>query len=200
MRKVLFILGLLTDQDVERLGRLGSIEKISAGATLIEAGRHPDKVYFILSGIFRVTRNAAVGTEGASEGAVGSKNVVAELRAGEVLGEMSFVQDAPPTETVTAVGEGEVLAIPREDLRAVLESDPAFASRFYQAIAAFLADRLRGTMNRLYGRPTETAGAGDDDSERGTILEEDELDPRVLDRVSRAGERFDRLLKKFRGR
>jgi hypothetical protein len=59
--------------------------------------------------------------------------------------------------------------------------------RIYRALSFFLADRLRGTVRRFgYGD-----GVGLD--EDGVL--EDELDERLLDNMSRAGERFDRLLK-----
>jgi CRP/FNR family cyclic AMP-dependent transcriptional regulator len=67
--------------------------------------------------------------------------------------------------------------------------DHAFASRFYRALAILLSDRLRATERRMaYGE--QESGLGDE----ATRLK-DELDPGVLDQVSIAGERFDRLLK-----
>ena len=63
--------------------------------------------------------------------------------------------------------------------------------RFYRALSFFLADRLRGTVRRLgYGQ----AGGLDTDD----VLE-DELDDRLLDSVSLAGDRFDRMLKILAG-
>ena len=65
----------------------------------------------------------------------------------------------------------------------------ASASRFYRALAILLSDRLRATERRMaYGE--QHSGLGDE-----TTRLKDELDPVVLDQVSIAGERFDRLLK-----
>lgn len=115
---------------------------------------------------------------------------VARLGAGEVVGEIAFVDSAPPSATVTAAaGNAAVLAVPKVLLQRHLASDPAFAARFYRALAIFLADRLRATTRRLgYG------GTGDLDNE--AVLE-DELDVEVLDTLSQAGDRFTRLLQRL---
>jgi hypothetical protein len=65
-----------------------------------------------------------------------------------------------------------------------LKQQPAFAARFYRALAIFLADRLRSTAARM------TADKG----LRVNAVMEDELDEGILDNVSLAGVRFERLL------
>jgi hypothetical protein len=65
-----------------------------------------------------------------------------------------------------------------------LQQQPAFAARFYRALAIFLADRLRSATARM----TVDKGLG------GDAVMEDELDESILDNVSLAGVRFERLL------
>ena len=173
MRKVLYILGVLSDLDVEWLARTGVRRRIAAGERLIEEGRPVQSIIFLLQGEFRVSTRT--GGE------------IARLGVGEVVGEMSFVDSAPPSATVTAVGECLALFLERQAILKKLETDLAFASRFYRALALFLADRLRDTVGRLgYGKVEDSALP---DSAK------DELDTEVLDRVSMAGDRFDRMLK-----
>ena len=51
-----------------------------------------------------------------------------------------------------------VLAVPQRALRDKLHKDQGFAARFYRALAIFLANRMRATMNTLgYGKPPEGA-------------------------------------------
>jgi hypothetical protein len=67
-----------------------------------------------------------------------------------------------------------------------LHGDAAFAARFYRALAALLADRLRKTTSHLaYGNWNEST-------------DPDELDEPLMDSASLGAARFDRLLKQLR--
>jgi len=106
------------------------------------------------------------------------------------VGEISFVDSRPPPATVTAAQFSHVLAIPRAVLCAKMATDAWFASRFFKALAIFLADRLRTTTSRLgYGRPIQDE---DENQDAG-----DEIDLEVMDSVSLAAIRFDKLLKRL---
>lgn len=172
MRTVLFMFGLLTDLDVDWMARTGARFRVADGEILIREGQPIDSIILLLEGSFSVTVN------GMGE--------VARLGAGEVIGEISMVDSAPPSATVTARGSGLVLALDKTAVFRKLATDPAFGCRFYRALAVFLADRLRRMDKRT-----------DDD---GRILHQqgiskDELDVTVLDNVSMAGNRFDRMLR-----
>src|SRR5688572_346934 len=132
MRKVLYIFGLLTDADVEWIARTGVRRRVRAGEALIEEGRRIEAVIFLLQGEFLVS------AQGVGE--------IARLGVGEIVGEMSFVDSAPPTATVTAVEDCLALFLDRQVVLQKLEADLAFGCRFYRALAIFLADRLRGTV------------------------------------------------------
>jgi CRP/FNR family cyclic AMP-dependent transcriptional regulator len=177
MRKVLYIFGLLTDSDVEWMSRTGKRRWVKPGETLIEEGKPVDSVIFLLEGEFLVT------VKGIGE--------VDRLTAGEIVGEMSYVDSAPPSATVTARTRCFTLFIDKIALSARLEADTAFGSRFYRALAIFLADRLRKTVRRL--------GYGQKQHLEGEEILEDELDVAILDNVSMAGERFHRMLRMLSG-
>jgi CRP-like cAMP-binding protein len=81
---------------------------------------------------------------------------VARLGSGEILGEISFVDTSSPSATVTTFAPTQVLAIDRERLFGHLASDPAFAARFYLAVAMYISVRMRETMQR-FGRDTSNA-------------------------------------------
>lgn len=173
MRKVLYIFGLLTDADVAWIARTGVQRRVKDGDILIQEGRPVESIIFLLHGELVVTAQAA--------------GEVARLGAGEIVGEMSFVDSAPPSATVTAAGEGLALFLDKEAVAQKLEADVAFRARFYRALAIFLADRLRGTTRRL--------GYGNVQDLDAQTIAKDELDVKILDTVSMAGERFDRMLK-----
>jgi CRP/FNR family transcriptional regulator, cyclic AMP receptor protein len=177
MRKVLYIFGLLTDADVEWLVRNGTRRPLNDGEVVIKEGEPTDSVILLLEGTFLVT------TEGVGQ--------IARLGVGEIIGEMSLVDSAPPSATITAHGRCLALFLNKKILMQRLDSDLGFGSRFYRALAIFLADRLRATSRQRWassGRIAET-----------TEILQDELDPGILDLVSSAGERFQRLLKVLAG-
>src|SRR5262249_19010829 len=142
---------------------------------LIHERRPIESIIFVLQGEFVITSRAA--------------GEIARVGAGEIVGEMSFVDSSPPSATVMAVGDCVALFLDKDTMAKKLEADVAFGCRFYRALAIFLADRLR--MRHLgYGNPQ--------DLELQSIAK-DELDASLLDTVSLAGERFDRMLKMLIG-
>jgi CRP-like cAMP-binding protein len=173
MRKVLYILGQLDDVDIDWLARYGQREVLRAGNVLIRQGVPTPYLYIVLDGSLDVSVNG-----------VGS---VARLLSGEIIGEMSFVDSAPPSATVSALSEAVVLSVPKDDLEEKIHDEPMFGLRFYKALALFLADRLRNAQRG----PSRNGKA----SASGEEVEADELDEKLLDAVAMAGDRFDRLVK-----
>jgi len=175
MRKVLFIMGQLNDRDIEWMALIGRQRVFASGDTLIQEGQESPALFIVLEG------EVAVEVAGIGR--------VATLGSGEIIGEMSFVDKAPPSATVVALSGAKVLVLQKSQVEDHLAEDPAFAARFYRALAIFLADRLRGTVQR------NKAGA----PVTSTAIEEDELDDSVLDNVSVAGLRFQQMLKTLAG-
>ena len=175
MRKVLYMLGQLSDEDVEWLACHGRRQTIPKGQVLVAQGMSIAYLYFILDGRFSVSAKG-----------VGQLAVVA---CGEIIGEISLIDARPPAASVTALEESAVLAIECEELQKKLLSDIYFAAHFYRAVATFLAERMRSTVQRMgYGERLDF-NAGQEDV--------GELDASVLDNVHLAGARFDRILKRF---
>lgn len=179
MRKILFIFGVLNDSDVDWMVQAGTRRRIGRGDVLIHEGRAIDSIILLLSG------KMAVSVAGVGE--------VAQLASGDFIGEMSLVDSAPPSATVTAKIDCTALFIDKQRLQRKLTDDVGFASRFYRALAILLSDRLRATEKRM--AYSEDQGLDDE-----SVRLKDELDVGVLDQVSMAGDRFDRLLKSVAAR
>ena len=174
MRQILFVFGQLTDDDVVWLTEEGEAKKLAPGARLIEEGTAIRCLYFLLDGEARVTKAGNGQTD------------VARLRAGDMIGEMSFIDASLPSASVTTSVDSTVMEISRHTLEHKLQADSGFASRFFRALAMLLSDRLRQTMDRFRSNEQESPE---------NALTVDELDPNVLEAVTRAGERFERMLK-----
>jgi len=174
MRKSLVLMGILDDSDIAWLTTDGEQRFVTPETVLIQEGRSIDALFIILDGSFTVSVAALRG------------QVVATLLAGEIIGEISFVDSRPPLASVIAIENSHVLAVSREKLRARMEREPGFAGRFYKAVATFLADRLRTTTGRFgYGSAQQDA-------------DPDALDDHMMDHVSLAAARFDGMLKRLR--
>ncbi len=159
MRKVLFIFGQLTDADVDWMAKQGRRRRVPANAVLIQEDQPVDTVYIVLQGELSVVHR-------------GAKGEIARLGAGEIAGEMSFVDARPPSATVRAATDAVVYAVSKQKLQQGLDQNVAFAARFYKAVATFLSDRVRMATDPDY---------------------DEELDDVVLDNLDRAGARFAAL-------
>ena len=177
MRKVLFVLGQLTDDDVQWIAENGVKRVVPPGNTIITMGKQSDAIFIILDGEVSVT------VEGVRE--------VARLTCGEILGEMSLIDANPPSATITSVTESTLLEVSKSLLKRKMAEDIYFSAHFYRAIAVVLSHRLR-TITAVKG-----GVAGGHLDEQGSM--EDELDATVLDNVHLAGARFERMLKKVMG-
>ncbi len=167
MRKALYFLGIMDDADTQWLIRHGTRRRLAPGDLLIEEGKPAEWLYFVLDGTL------VVFTHGVARLAV--------LKAGDVVGEVSFVDSRPPSASVRAEVLSQVGAVPRTALIGKLREDIGFAARFYRSVAVFLADRLRTRTGSL--------GAG-----RLEFVEnveaEDEIPVHLLEGISTAGLRF----------
>jgi CRP/FNR family transcriptional regulator, cyclic AMP receptor protein len=178
MRKVLFLFGQLNDDDVEWMLRAGTKRFVPAGGVLIEQGVPVDSVFILLEGRLAVSLRPRRGPE----------RELTRLNAGEIVGEMSFVDARLPSATVRAVEDSTVFALAKAVLNAKLLADNGFAARFYRALAIYLSTTVR-ERHRDLGAGAAADGEEEDD-------DADELDANVLDGVYLAGERFDRMVKR----
>lgn len=180
MRKVLFLFGQLNDDDVEWMLSAGAKCFLPEGAVLIRQGVPVDAVFILLEGGLSVWLQPRRGAE----------REIARLKAGEIVGEMSFLDARPPSATVKAIEDTTVFALPKSLLTTKLADDSGLAARFYRALAIYLSTTVRERHRALgYGGQPESEATEEDDP--------DELDANVLDGVYLAGERFDRMMKRL---
>jgi signal transduction histidine kinase len=127
----------LTDADLELLARAARRFAASTGEVVIEEGAPGGSLFVVLDGELEVSKRE------------GDRDVVLAARqAGEVLGEMSLLQQTPRTASARATRRTDLLEIGPEAFRTVLESDPAVAS----SILRTMAGRLRSTEASLVQR------------------------------------------------
>lgn len=137
MFEALALLNEMDDADVQWILDVGSEQQAIAGGVVIEEGEKPDALYFVLDGLVDV-RVASAGDR-----------PVGTLGPGELIGEISFLENRPATATVKAVDDSMLLAVPLQELAAKTQADPRFAARLYKSFARISARRLRERVNSL---------------------------------------------------
>lgn len=86
--------------------------------------------------------------------------ILAVMRPGKVVGELSFLDGAPRSVDVRIGEDATVLRWGHRDLRALLRSEPVFAAVFYESVAQLASVRMRRlTDSAMTG--TLLAGEGD---------------------------------------
>lgn len=144
MTKALFILNELINEDLDWISEKSRKRIIKPNHILIHEGEEIQALYMVLAGILTVSIKPLGNQE------------LARIYRGEVVGEISFIDNRPTVATVKALEESVVLEISRWELTAKLTRNMAFAARFYRGISMCLADRMRGTVGRLgYGKDIE---------------------------------------------
>jgi CRP-like cAMP-binding protein len=174
MRNFLFVMGELADKDIDWLIGAGTMRQLAPGTVIIREGVKIDSIYIVLDGTLEVILSGP------------AKAPAQTLMAGEIVGELSFLDSRPPLATVRARTACSVFAIPREALRKHLETNHAFAAGFYRALGISLAVRFRSLSARA-------AGAGNE----AYLAAADQLDDEQLDTVNLASTRFDWMLRRF---
>lgn len=96
---------------------------------LIEEGGTSHEMYWVLSGKFVVNK---INDDG-------QKILIGEVTPGELVGEMSFLDNLPRSASVRAVEDSEVLVIPHKKFIDVLEGQP----RWFRSLMQTLSQRLR---------------------------------------------------------
>lgn len=115
----------LEPEAVDRLRRFGEARAFKAGEVLAKAGSPAPGMMLILDGKLRVSRKDAQGAD----------QLIVEHGPGEFSGELGQLSgSAPSLVDAVAVGDGEVVVIPPDRLRAVLIAEAELGERIMRAL------------------------------------------------------------------
>ena len=151
------IFSMLTPAQAESLAGAVSKSRFQKGECVVEQGKHTNALYIILSGRARVLMTDRKGGE----------VILATLRSGDYIGEMSMIDSEPHSATVTAERQMDVLILGRDDFLRVCTDVPgrkrpvadlklghARADLFHY----FSAHPARGAEHDAGGPPEQPAG------------------------------------------
>ncbi|MGE5624593.1 MAG: Crp/Fnr family transcriptional regulator [Bacillota bacterium] len=142
------IFKFLRDEEHNQLLQSCERKAYKPGATLIQEGEKQTALYLIVKGEVKVQREHE-----------GFAIELSRHTAGEIFGDMSFIEGQAASASVIA-GDEEVLAfvITHAHISTLMAQNPAFAARFYQSLADILSRRLRETTNLVQKDATSVWG------------------------------------------
>ncbi len=83
---------------------------------------------------------------------------LATLEKGAFFGEMALLDESPRSASARAIEPTKTLALYRNDLTRLIQTDPETASHIFRALARIVGDRLRST-NELVQNADEKLSA-----------------------------------------
>ncbi len=126
------------DVPLERLGMLteqGTTRSMTRGDVLFAQSSESNELYVVLSGRVAMTNRSVDGRE----------SVVALMEAGDLFGEMPFLDGGPRSAEARALEPSRVLSVPYEPVRALFDDQPLLL----WGVVRLLSHRLRSTDEAL---------------------------------------------------
>lgn len=132
----------LEEGELERFSHVAVPRTFPAGTRVFHEGDDSDACYIVKEGSFRVTR----------EHSDGRAITLATLGPGEIFGELAMLDGDKRSASAEALSEGELLALPANDVRALLARHPEISLK----LVAGLVRRLRAANVRLSRQSFQT--------------------------------------------
>lgn len=132
---------------IDVLSNTMSVEECPDGFRFIVQGHQGEAMFLLMQGNVRVSRASEI---------TGEEEETLELRAGELFGLLSLIDDMPAGASCTAEGPVTVAALPRESFHELFDSAPPIGHHLQYMVAVQLARDLQGrnkALQALLGRP-----------------------------------------------
>ena len=127
-----------TEEERERVEKIGDVKRIAEGAFLIRSGEIDSTLFAVEEGHLDI-----IGIDD------GVQKVFATVGPGDVLGEVSFIDDSPRSVSVRAGEETAVRAWEKRTLSEALAFEPQLLAKFAVALSELLVERLRDVSRRV---------------------------------------------------
>ncbi len=132
----------LEQGELERFSQVAVPRSFPAATRVFHEGDHSDACYIVRSGSFRVTR----------EHSDGRAITLATLGPGDIFGELAMLDGEVRSASVEALSDGELLALPAGEVRALLARHPEISVK----LVAALVRRLRAANERIARQSFQT--------------------------------------------
>lgn len=130
-----YLLRGATMGDVEAVQVISQVVEFKAGDQIVPHSDKNQDIMIVTSGRARVlTRDG---------------DLICELRSGDMIGEISFLDGNPRTASVVSVGDAKLLIIPAVRLRQLMNEKPKLAITILKNVALALSGRLRDANQQV---------------------------------------------------
>ena len=135
-------LDLIEASEGSRLLEASERRVYAPGEELIGEGEPGERLIIVRSGTARVLK-----------GHLGARVPIGRVSAGEVLGELSFVDGEGASASVVAHSELEADVLESDALRQLMADDAELGAHVYRALAITMAERLRRSDSARVSMP-----------------------------------------------
>jgi CRP-like cAMP-binding protein len=186
------LFSMLTPLQAESLVESVSKKRFKRGEFLVEQGNKSNALYIILAGRSRVVMTDSKGRE----------VILATMRAGDYVGEMSLIDGEPHSATVVADQQVDALVLGREDFLRCLSENSAMSF----VVMHELVHRLRRSSQKIsslalvgvYGRvATVLLDAAIADDQHALVIREKVSKQDIAKMVGASREMVSRVMKDF---
>jgi CRP/FNR family cyclic AMP-dependent transcriptional regulator len=137
----LSIFATLSANEITELAQVAVPRSYSAGQVIFREGDPGDTCFVVRSGAVKITREHG-----------GRTIALAELRGGDMFGELAMFGGEQRSATATALEDTTAVALLSGDIRRLLMTSPDIAVKMLEA----MADRVRATNERLANQSFQT--------------------------------------------
>jgi CRP-like cAMP-binding protein len=125
----------LEGQDCEVLGQVAASRDLAEDEVLVREGEVDDSVHLIVSGKLAVTKSTGGGEE----------TTLHVLQAGDLAGELGFIDGTSHSATVKALTRAQVVTLERGKFESLLSSHPRVVYDVMRAVVR----RVHATLRRM---------------------------------------------------
>jgi CRP/FNR family cyclic AMP-dependent transcriptional regulator len=186
------LFAMLTPTQVDSLAANVDKQRIKRGVSIVEQGANSNALHLILAGRAHVVMTDSKGRE----------VILATLKAGDYIGEMSLIDNEPHSASVVADTQMDLLILGRDDFTRCVAENTAIAA----AVMRGLVQRLRNADQKIvslalmgvYGRVANVLLDTAEPNEHGELLIREKISRLDLAKmVGASREMVSRVMKDF---
>ena len=138
LKKVKFF-DTLSEDELKEIASLSKAEKYKEGETIFSEGGEGDRLFVILSGAVRISKNIpGMGEE-----------ALTVLRVGDYFGEMALIDNAPRSADARTHEDSSLMTLAKKDLETLMDAKKDIGYKILSKFVETLSQRLRDTNDKI---------------------------------------------------